>query len=209
MLHQTNYFHNLYRSVLLLMIFIGGGFLLPGAITPTFAATPTPTPSFPLTPTPPIVTGSIIPGFLTLVANAYSFSGTPGSIITYPMPFEVDDLRGGLLGWNLSITSTQFTSGTTSTPLPIDASLITGTMATCAAATTCSDASVTNTDSQNAAIPAAPTTPPGTPGVFFSTGAGKGAGTYTVTPTISVFIPGRTQIGTYTSTVTLAILTGP
>jgi WxL domain surface cell wall-binding len=195
MLHLTKHFSHLYQGALLLVMIIGGGLLLPGMTTPAFADSPP-------------VNGSVTGGaYSETSAASYSFSGTPGSIATYTMPFTSNDLSGSAEGWHLSITSTQFTSTTTSTPLPLDASDITSTTATCTVATTCSDPTLTNDITTVVPIPAATTAP--TAVTFFGAIATTGAGTYTVTPTINVFIPGGTRIGSYTSTTTLAIESGP
>ena len=132
MLHLTKHFRHLYQGALLLVMIIGGGLLLPGVTTPAFADSPP-------------VNGSVTGGaYSETSATSYSFSGTPGSIATYTMPFTSNDLSGSAAGWHLSITSTQFTSTTTSTPLPLNASSIASTTATCTVATTCSDPTLTN-----------------------------------------------------------------
>jgi hypothetical protein len=44
---------------------------------------------------------------------------------------------------------------------------------------------------------------------FFNAAANTGMGQFTITPTIGVFVPQNTFAGTYTSTLTIAIVTGP
>ena len=44
---------------------------------------------------------------------------------------------------------------------------------------------------------------------FFNTTANNGMGRFTVTPTVGVTIPQNAFAGTYTSTVTLSIVSGP
>ena len=193
MLHRTKRFHHVFKGDLLLVMLIIGGFLLPGADTRVFADTPT-------------VNGTIIAGSLGGTTEVvYSITGTPGSTITYTMPFTSNDLRGTEAGWNLYITSTTFT-GSAGT-LPAGASTIIGTTVICTVATTCSNPTLTNTVKGAVALPSALETPP--PAVeFFGTPASTGAGIYTVIPTITVVIPGGTLIGTYTSTIVLTISSG-
>src|SRR5205807_4560235 len=54
---------------------------------------------------------------------------------TYALPVEVTDTRTTSLGWNLTITSTQFTAG--SATLPTSASTITGVSSACNTGSTC------------------------------------------------------------------------
>jgi hypothetical protein len=44
---------------------------------------------------------------------------------------------------------------------------------------------------------------------LFNAAANTGMGAFTVTPTISVAIPANSYAGTYTSTVTVAVVSGP
>jgi hypothetical protein len=44
---------------------------------------------------------------------------------------------------------------------------------------------------------------------FFIAAAETGMGKFTVTPTVGVSLPANTYAGTYTSTVTLASVSGP
>jgi hypothetical protein len=186
MLYRAKYFHH----SLLLMLLIIGGILLSEATTPAFADSPT-------------VKGIITAGSLGgTTATSYSVTGTPGSTVTYPMPFISNDLRGTAAGWNISITSTTLT-GSDGT-MPTGVSTIIGTTAICTTSGTCSNDILTNTITGPIALPSALETAP--PAVkFFGTPASTGAGTYTVIPIISVFIPGGTLIGIYSSTVTLTI----
>lgn len=182
------------KGILRLTMFIGGIFLLIGtAVTPTFADSP-------------VVTGTITAGSLSETASTnYSFTGTPGSTVSFTMPFTANDFTGARAGWNLSITSTTFT-GTAGT-LPNDASTITGTTAACSTAGTCSDATLTNNVVGSVGLPAGTTAP--TPVKFFGTATSTASGTYVVTPTISVVLPGGLKAGTLASTMTLTIAAGP
>jgi uncharacterized membrane protein len=44
---------------------------------------------------------------------------------------------------------------------------------------------------------------------FFSTPANTGHGTYRITPTVKVTVPANARAGTYTTSVTAAIVAGP
>jgi hypothetical protein len=52
------------------------------------------------------------------------------------------------------------------------------------------------------------TTPP-TAVKFFNAAASSGMGKFTVTPTIGVSVPQSSTAGTYTSTLTISIVSGP
>ena len=60
-------------------------------------------------------------------------------------------------------------------------------------------------------VPAGNTPPP--PVKFFNaavnTGQNTGSGSFLITPTITVAIPANTFVGSYTSTVTITIASGP
>jgi hypothetical protein len=56
-------------------------------------------------------------------------------------------------------------------------------------------------------VPAGGTAP--TAVKFFNTTANNGMGKFTVTPTFGVTVPQNAFAGTYTSTVTLSVVTGP
>jgi hypothetical protein len=137
----------------------------------------------------------------TFTDNLDNGDATP----TYTIALATQDTRGTGAGWNETITSTQFTTGSPNNyTLASTASTLTG------AAWTASDG--TNTGPSNAltypiAVPAGATAP--TPVKFFDAGAGTGMGKFTVTPTIGVFVPQNSYAGTYTSTVTVAITSGP
>lgn len=156
----------------------------------------------------PIVTGTIIAGLLTETSPAAeAFTGSPGSTADYTIPIAVSDLTGSASGWNLTITSTTFTTALGGHTLPTNASIIASVTAVCTVTGTCSQGTLTNTVGTLPGVPAG-TTPP-TPVKFFGTSAGTGTGVYTVTPSITVSIPATTTLGAYLSTVTLAVASGP
>lgn len=126
---------------------------------------------------------------------------------TYTLPVEVVDARGLASGggWNLTVTSTQFSDGAGHT-LPATASTITGATSGCASTSTCTlpTNSVSNT---SLALPAGSTPP--TAVKFFNAANLTGLGRIDLNTAVSVFVPANTIAATYTSTLTVAIAAGP
>ena len=125
---------------------------------------------------------------------------------TYAVPLTVNDTRTGAsagLGWNTTITSTQFLSGTRT--LPTTASAITAMSSACANGGLCT--TPTNAITYPVTVPAGSTPP--TAVKFFNAAAATGIGTFTVTPTVSVTVPQNSFSGTYTSTLTISVVSGP
>ena len=137
----------------------------------------------------------------TFSANLDNGDSTP----SYTLPLTIQDTRGTGAGWNATITSTQFTTGgATPSTLATNASSLTGVTSVCASGT-CTNP--TNSISYPVAVPAG-TTPP-TAVKFFNAAVNTGMGKFTNTPTIGVFVPGSSFAGTYTSTLTVSIVSGP
>jgi hypothetical protein len=133
-------------------------------------------------------------------ANLDSGDQTP----TYTVPMTVLDTRtGSSAGWNLTITSTRFNTGTAT--LASGASSMTGVTSACANGGVCTAA--TNTVSYPVAVPAG-TTPP-TAVKFYNAAAATGRGAFTITPTVTVSVPQNSYRGTYTSTLTVSVVSGP
>lgn len=149
-----------------------------------------------------------------LAALSLTTSATPSFTVTingrdqtptYALPMTVSDTTGTGAGWNLTITSTPFsTGGATPRSLSDGASSVTAVTSTCAQAP-CTDP--VNTISPPVPVPAG-TTPPAAV-KFFDAQTNSGMGQFTVTATITVTIPANTYAGTYTSTLTLNIVSGP
>jgi hypothetical protein len=148
-------------------------------------------------------------GTLTEVTTAVpTFSATldgTDQTPTYTLPITVSDTRNGANanGWNLTITSTQFKTATSNT-LPTTASTITGVNVTCPGGG-CTNP--TNSINPPVAVPAAAVAP--TAVKFYNAANNTGKGTFTVTPTVQVTVPANTFIGSYASTITLAVVAGP
>jgi hypothetical protein len=153
------------------------------------------------------VTGTITAGTLSLATSAtpsfgVSLDGTDQTA-TYTVPATVTDATGSDSGWNLTVTSTQFTTG--SQTLATTASTVTGVTNTCVGGSTCTAA--TNAITYPVTVPAAGTPPAAVK--FFNAAASTGAGKFTNTPTITVAVPANTHAGVYSSTLTLAAVSGP
>lgn len=118
---------------------------------------------------------------------------------------DVNDARGTGAGWNLQITSTQFsTGGGTPRTLSTTATAITAASSACDAGT-CTDP--TNAITYPLTVPAAGTPPAAVK--LFNSAVDTGMGDFTITPTFRVTIPANTYAGTYSSTMTITAVTGP
>lgn len=142
-----------------------------------------------------------------------STSATPSGSVTlngtdqntsFGIPLSVTDATGSGAGWNVTITSTQFSAGGGKT-LSTSASTITGVVSACNASVTCTNP--TNAITYPLAVPAGAGPP--TAVKLFNAAAATGMGGFTVTPTMQVAVPANTLAGSYTSTVTVAIVSGP
>jgi hypothetical protein len=154
-------------------------------------------------------TGTVAGGALSLTTEAApTFSATldgTDKTPTYTLPMTVEDLTGTGAGWNTTITSTQFnTGGESAHTLATSASSITGMTSACAEGN-CTDPS--NALTYPVGIPAGAEAPAAVK--FFNAAAETGLGKFTLTPEVAVSIPADTYAGTYTSTITLASVSGP
>lgn len=155
-------------------------------------------------------TANVQAGSLSLVTSATPSFGVTldGSdqTGTYTVPSTVTDARGNSAGWNLTITSTQFTTGgSTPSTLPTDASSLTGVTNSCNAGSTCRNP--TNAITYPVTVPAGATAPAAVK--YFNAAVGTGKGKFTNTPSVNVLVPASSDAGTYTSTLTLAAVSGP
>ena len=145
-------------------------------------------------------------------------NGTPSFSLTlngldqvanYTLPVSVIDPRGLATGggWNLTVTSTQFNDGAGHT-FPATASTITAISpaTTCGTNSTCTPPTDTVPIS-NLALPAAATAPAAVK--WFNAANATGLGTLNVNAAVSVAAPANVFAGTYTSTVTVAVIAGP
>ena len=142
-------------------------------------------------------------GPTSVSATAVTLNGNDQTT-TYSLGLTVTDARGSGAGWNLTITSTTFTTGAHS--LSTTASNINAApTVVCTGGSTCTNP--TNGITYPLGVPAAATAP--TPVKLFNAAANTGMGNFTITPTITVSIPANTFSGSYTSTVSVAIVSGP
>jgi hypothetical protein len=87
------------------------------------------------------VTGTVTAGSLGIATSAtptfgVTLDGTD-QVASYTVPTTVTDATGSSSGWNLTITSTQFTTG--SLTLATTASSVTGVSNSCVGGSTCTD----------------------------------------------------------------------
>jgi WxL domain surface cell wall-binding len=125
-------------------------------------------------------------------------------VASYTIPLSLSDIRGSGAGWNVTITSTTFNDGAGHT-LASGVTSATGVTSACTAGGTCT--SPTNAIGYPLTVPAAATAPAAVK--LVNAAANSGMGRFTVTPTIAVTIPGNSFAAAYSSTVTLAAVSGP
>ena len=126
---------------------------------------------------------------------------------TYTLPLSAIDARGLAAGggWNLTVTSTQFSDGSGHT-FPATASTITGATTSCGAGSTCT-LPTNSVSNSNLALPAGVAPP--TAVKFLNAANATGLGTTTVNATVSVAVPANVFAGTYSTTVTVSAVAGP
>lgn len=157
------------------------------------------------TATATVAAGTLSETSATNPSSSLTLNGMDQTM-TFNLPITATDATGSGSGWNLTVTSTQYTTGgATPHTLPSTASTVTGVSASCVSGATCTNP--TNNVNYNLAVPAAATAP--TAVKLFDAAANTGMGKFTVTPSVSVAVPANTYAGTYSSTITLAVVTGP
>lgn len=155
-------------------------------------------------------------GTATITAGSLAFISSPASIaftatlagadqfVTATQAFDVGDGTGTASGWNITATSTTFTAGAKTLSN-------TGTTVQAAPSVAC-DASVTCTVATTNVtypytLPAATTAPTATK--LYNATANTGMGNQTITATVRLSVPAATLAGTYTSTWTYSLVSGP
>jgi hypothetical protein len=146
--------------------------------------------------------GSLSLSHGTTASVSDTLDGTDQTV-NYTLPLTMTDLRATGAGWNLTMTSTTFTNGTQT--LATTASSIASAASACTGGGTCTNP--TNAISYPLTIPAAGTAPAAVK--VFNAAANTGMGRFTITPSINVSIPGNSYAGSYTSTLTIAAVSGP
>jgi hypothetical protein len=134
-----------------------------------------------------------------------ALNGSNQSINAPAQAFDVGDATGSAAGWNITATSTTFTTGTltlptTATTLPAPAAPTCDGVGTCTLAT---PATITYPYS----LPAATAAPAATK--MYSATAGTGIGNQTLNALWALAIPSSSRAGAYTSTWTLSLVSAP
>lgn len=144
----------------------------------------------------------------TAPSASATVNGGADANVTYTITLDLIDARGSGAGWNLQITSTTFTFNDAPPPkrLATDASTITGVSVTPPSGST--STLPTNSIAYPVTVPAANSSAPAAV-KFYNAATSTGRGRFTVTPTVNIFVPGSTKDGTYTSTVTISVASGP
>lgn len=124
-------------------------------------------------------------------------------LLTLSPLIAVDDETASGAGWNLTATSTTFTSVSAKT-LPTTAATLS---AVSAVAGTGNCTMPTNVISYPVAIPAAATAP--TAVKIFDAAAATGSGPINLTLSLGLTLPARTVVGAYSSTWTFTVASGP
>jgi hypothetical protein len=155
----------------------------------------------------------------TLTAGSLGFASAPANVsfpsvalngqnrtVSTSQPLDIADATGSGAGWNVTATSTLFTSGNFT--LPAGATTITSApaAATCDTGVTCTPAS-SNSVSYPYSLPAGNSAPTATK--LFSAGLGTGLGDQTLNPNWTLAIPANAYAGNYNSTWTISLVSGP
>lgn len=157
------------------------------------------------------VTANVLAGTVSVSSSAapsvsVTLNGSDQSA-DYSLPLSAVDATGSGAGWNLTVTSTQFsTGGASPKTLATDASKMRDRTSVCATGTCTATANTINFPPPTT-IPAGSTPP--APVKFFTTPVDTGMGSFTVTGTVRVAIPANAYAGVYTSTLTVAVVSGP
>ena len=117
----------------------------------------------------------------------------------------MSDATGSGAGWNLTATSTTFATGGGPTLATTSTTVQSGPTRACDSGSTCTLA--TNSVTYPYTLPAGASAPTATK--VFNAAANSGEGNQTVTVTWSLAVPATAVPGTYTSTWTISLASGP
>lgn len=164
-----------------------GALLLAGALLPPSAAA-----TFG-------ITSNASSGF-TVTLNGTDLTGawTVPSVVA-----QTDRAPAGNSGWNVTMTSTTFKTASGAT-LATTASSVVGVSASCAQAPCTAP---TNSVGYPVALPAGTVAPAAAK--VYNAAVNTGKGLFTVTPDLRTIVAADRDAGSYTSTVTLALVKGP
>ncbi|HMK96612.1 MAG TPA: hypothetical protein VK425_03635 [Acidimicrobiales bacterium] len=123
---------------------------------------------------------------------------------TASLAIDVKDATGSGAGWNITATSTQFSSASSALATN-SVTLLSAPSVACDSGATCTVAS--GNVSYPMTLPAG--SGPPTASKLFNAAASTGLGDQTVTPVFTLAIPASTVAGSYTSTWTVTVQSGP
>jgi len=179
--------------------------------------------------TPCTLTGTltVTAGALTLTSpTALTWAATETGLdqqvvdtVTAQQSYLVNDATGSGAGWHVTISATTFTTGTVTLANAgtfVTTGSVTSEAATTAPTAACSTGSTCTLPTDTTTYPVAITTAASAPTAvtIYDTSAGTGLGSITIGIGALpvgwwVNVPGATKAGTYTSTITLQIISGP
>lgn len=155
----------------------------------------------------------------TVTGGTLSFiNSTPGNV-TFPsvtlngtnqttsqtQPLDISDARGTGAGWHVTATSTEFANGPDTLPVG-SITLASAPSVACDAGVSCTPATVSGV-TYPYTLPSGPTAPTAT--TMYNAASNSGMGAQTVTPTWQLVVPASAKAGTYTSTWTFSLVSGP
>lgn len=172
-------------------------------------------------------TVNLLGGPLTLTSPASltwngTLTGTNQSLVDTTagdQQYTVNDATGSGAGWHVTTAATTFTNGTKTFPNAgtfVNTGSVTAITATTAPTATCTTVCIlpTNSTTYPVGITTAPTSP--TPSTIYDTAALTGLGSMVIGGSTAtnpvgwwVNVPGSASVGAYTSTITMAIISGP
>ena len=165
-------------------------------------------------------TVTLTAGSLSMTAPSPAWSATLNGLdqsvnSTGTTTTVVNDSTGSGAGWHVTLSATTFTTGTDTLPtgaLTVNGNLTSAT-ATTAPAATCAAGSTCTLPSGGTAVayPLTITTAGTSPTAFslYSAGASSGMGTIDLATNYWMTIPANAKAGTYTSTLTFAVVSAP
>jgi hypothetical protein len=180
------------RLILALTIWFGLG----GSTQPTYALADSGTGTLSVTG------GGLFEVLGAISIPSVTLTGSDQTVV-FTLPVTVTDATGSGAGWYLTITSTQFTTG--AHLLPTTATSIHTATASCSVGSTC--VLPTNTVGFPVTLPAAAVAP--APVKIFNAAANSGMGQVDVSTTLNLTLPGNAFTGSYSSTITIAVISGP
>ncbi|MBO9534848.1 MAG: WxL domain-containing protein [Solirubrobacteraceae bacterium] len=164
-------------------------------------------------------TASAATGTATVTGGTLSFINSTPANVTFPgvtlngsdqtvaqtQALDISDGTGSAAGWNVTATSTLFTSGANTLPAGSTTLASTPSVA-CDPSVSCTVASPTGM-TYPYTLPSAAVAPPATK--MYNAAAATGLGAQTVTPNWQLTVPASAIPGTYTSTWTFSLVSGP